>query len=136
MAKSARQKTLKRRMLLFGGISTLMWLCTAIVIVLLSFTKLKEKDSSGIPIFSEEIKSIVVSIGVTVAIGLCIAVIIKEKVRTAIYMGSLILATLLYKEVGMYTILGIWFTDEYIVYMLYKRFKKQYEIRREIDYEG
>ena len=130
---SPRAKDLKRRKLIFGLISTLMWVGTGIVFAILAFTKFKAKDSSGIPILSHELKTLLTSIGVTAMIGLVVGIIIKDKIRTFIYMASTILATIIYKDVGMYIVLSIWLVDEYIIYALYKKYKRKYEIRKEID---
>lgn len=130
---SPRAKDLKRKKLIFGLISTLMWVGTGLVFAILAFTKFKAKDSSGIPILSHELKTLITSIGVTAMIGLIVGIIIKDKIRTFIYMVSTILATIIYKDVGMYIVLSIWLVDEYIIYALYKKYKRKYEIRKEID---
>ena len=130
---SPRAKDLKRRKLIFGLISTLMWVGTGIVFAILAFTKFKAKDSSGIPILSHELKTLLTSVGVTAMIGLIVGIIIKDKIRTFIYMASTILATIIYKDIGMYIVLSIWLVDEYIIYAPYKKYKRKYEIRKEID---
>lgn len=130
---SPRAKDLKRKKLIFGLMSTLMWVGTGLVFAILAFTKFKAKDSSGIPILSHELKTLLTSIGVTAMIGLVVGIIIKDKIRTFIYMASTILATIIYKDVGMYIVLSIWLVDEYIIYALYKKYKRKYEIRKEID---
>ena len=130
---SPRAKDLKRRKLIFGLISTLMWVGTGLVFAILAFTKFKAKDSSGTPILSHELKTLLTSIGVTAMIGLVVGIIIKDKIRTFIYMASTILATIIYKDVGMYIVLSIWLVDEYIIYALYKKYSRKYEIRKEID---
>ena len=135
MGKSPRYVSLKRKTIVYGLISTLMWVITGLVFIVLCLAKFKQKDASGTPILSNELKSIVASIGVTALIGLAVAIIIKDKIRTAIYMASLILATIVYKEVGMYIVLGIWFVDEYVIHALYKKNKRKLEIRKEIDLE-
>ena len=98
---SPRAKDLKRKKLIFGLMSTLMWVGTGLVFAILAFTKFKAKDSSGIPILSHELKTLLTSIGVTAMIGLVVGIIIKDKIRTFIYMASTILATIIYKDVGM-----------------------------------
>ena len=50
-------------------------------------------------------------------------------------MASTVLATLIYKEAGMYVVLAIWLVDEYIIHALYKKYSRKYEIRKEIDLE-
>lgn len=130
---SPRAKDLKKRKIIFGLLSTLTWVVTGIVFIIIALTKLKAKDSTGTPIFSPEIKSMIASIGVTAVIGLIVAIIIKDKIRTFVFMASTVLATIIYKEVGMYIVLAIWLVDEYILHTLYKKYSRQYEIRKEID---
>ena len=130
---SPRAKDLKKRKIIFGLLSTLTWVVTGVVFIIIALTKFKTKDSSGTPIFSPEIKSMIASIGVTAVIGLIVAIIIKDKIRTFVFMTSTVLASILYKEVGMYIVLAIWLVDEYIFHTLYKKFARQYEIRKEVD---
>ena len=135
MGKSPRYISLRRKKIVYGIISTMMWIITGLVFIVLSLAKIKQKDASGMPILSDELKHLVTSLGVTALIGIIVAIIIKDKIRTAIYMASLILATIIYKEVGMYIVLGIWFIDVYIIHALYKKYSRKLEIRKEIDLE-
>lgn len=132
---SPRAKDLKRKKIIFGLISSLVWVATGLTFVIIALSKFKAKDSSGVPIFSNELKSIITSIGVTAIIGLIVGIIIKDKIRTFVYMASTVLATLIYKEAGMYVVLAIWLVDEYIIHALYKKYSRKYEIRKEIDLE-
>lgn len=132
---SPRAKDLKRKKIIFGLLSTLMWVVTGIVFTILAFTKFKAKDSSGTPILSHELKTLLTSIGVTAVIGLVVGIIIKDKIRTFVFMASTVMATILYKDTGMYIVLGIWLLDEYVIYALYKKYSRKYEIRKEIDLE-
>lgn len=132
---SPRAKDLRRKKFIFGLVSTLMWVATGLTFLIIALSKFKAKDSSGVPILSNELKSIITSIGVTAIIGLIVAIIIKDKIRTFIYMASTVLATIIYKDVGMYIVLAIWLVDEYVVHALYKRYARKYEIRKEVDME-
>ena len=132
---SPRAKDLKRKKIIFGLLSTLMWVVTGIVFAILAFTKFKAKDSSGTPILSHELKTLLTSIGVTAIIGLVVGIIIKDKIRTFVFMASTVMATILYKDTGMYIVLGIWLLDEYVIHALYKKYSRKYEIRKEIDLE-
>ena len=132
---SPRAKDLKRKKIIFGLLSTFMWVVTGIVFTILAFTKFKAKDSSGTPILSHELKTLLTSIGVTAVIGLVVGIIIKDKIRTFVFMASTVMATILYKDTGMYIVLGIWLLDEYVIYALYKKYSRKYEIRKEIDLE-
>lgn len=133
MAKSERQIKLKRRKIIFGMLSTFCWVATAIIVSLLALNLLKEKDCNGVSIFSEQVKSIVTSVGITVIIAIATSIFIKDKIRTFVYMLSLVLSTIMYKDTGMYVVLAIWMIDEYVIYAIYKRYKRLYEIRKEID---
>ena len=59
---SSRAKDLKRKKIMFGLMSTLAWVVTGIVLVIIALSKFKAKDSSGTPIFSNEIKATITSI--------------------------------------------------------------------------
>jgi len=130
---SPRAKDLKRKKIIFGLISALMWVATGLTFVIIALSKFKAKDSSGVPIFSNELRSIITSIGITAIIGIIVGIIIKDKIRTFVYMASTVLATLIYKETGMYIVLAIWLIDEYVIHALYKKYSRKYEIRKEID---
>lgn len=132
---SPRAKDLRRKKFIFGLVSTLMWVGTGLVFAILAFTKFKAKDSSGMPIFSEQLKSIIVSIGVTAVVGLIVSIIIKDKIRTFVFMASAVLGLYLFDATGMYIVLGIWLVDEYVIHALYKMYSRKYEIRKEIDLE-
>lgn len=84
-------------------------------------------------ILSEELKEKVIAFGITAAIGLVVALFIKEKARTALYMISLVITVIIKGEVGMYIILAVWGLDEYVFHTLYKSFKNKYIINKEID---
>lgn len=133
MTKSERQIKLKRKKILFGMLSTICWVVTGIVVSLLALNLIKEKDCNDVSIFSEQVKSIVTSVGITVIVGIAASIFIKDKIRTFVYMLSLVLSTIMYKDEGMYVVLAIWLIDEYVIYAFYKRYKRLYEIRKEID---
>jgi len=132
MAKSERQISLKKKKVLFTIISHAMWIGTAIVLACLALSNLKATEE-GVQIFTDEFQSKIVSVSITILIGIIVAIIIKEKVRVFTYMASLVLATILYKEVGMYIVLGIWLVDEYVIHVLAQKYTRLYEIRKEID---
>lgn len=143
MAKSERQKSLKRRMLIFGILSFSIWIITSLVMVGLAIkhcfptpqpTEIGETIEEGMSIFSEELKAKVMSLSITVGIGLIGTIIIKDKIRVFMWICCVIIAALLYGNNGMFVIFAIWLIDEYILRVLYKYYKRKWEIRKEIDY--
>lgn len=133
---SKRTKDVKKLALIFRILSVLCWLGVALVAVIVAFSKLGGSEKSGIDILSEAIKTKLVSLSITVIIGIIISLLIKEKARVTIYMLSLILLTVVYGEVAMYIVLGVWALDEYVFYTLFKKYKRLAEINKEIDKRG
>ena len=84
-------------------------------------------------IISEALKARLVSLSVTVIIVAILAIFIKNKARITIYMLALIINGILFKEPGMYVILGIWALDEFIFTALHKHYKQLVTINKEID---
>lgn len=126
-------KDLKKKRNIFGIISVCLWLGCALASVISIFCKIDLTNPEGTPIFSEEFKALLISLGTTAIIGIIVACIIKNKVRTFIWMICTIINTVLFKEAGMYIILAIWFFDEYVFYGLYKHYADRVKINKEID---
>lgn len=116
---------------IFFILSTLCYIGVALVTTILVLSRVS--DRSFIDLFSEDIKAKLLALGVTAIIGIIVALFIKEKARTTLYMLSFVMITLLTGEVGMYSVLGVWAVDEYIFSNLYKSFKNKYIINKEID---
>jgi len=133
MATSEITKEIKRKRNIFGAISAFMWVGTALASVIAMLCKLDATSSTGMPIFSEEFKSLLISIGTTALIGIVVACFIKNKIRTFIWMICTVLNAAAFKEVGMYITLALWLLDEYCFYLLYNHYKKRVEINKEID---
>ena len=133
MKSSKRTKDCKKLCLIFRISSILCWLGVAIFAVISAFTKVAGSDKTGADILSEALKTKIISLSITVIIGLIISLIIKEKARTTVYMLGLLCITVLYGEVAMYIVLGIWAVDEYVLFALYKRYKALTMINKEID---
>ena len=130
----ASERTTKCKKLknLFFLLSTAMWVGTVLFVVIMCLS-LIETDGESMQILSEELKEKVIAFGITAAIGLVVALFIKEKARTALYMISLVITVIIKGEVGMYIILAVWGLDEYVFHTLYKSFKNKYIINKEID---
>lgn len=136
MASSERTKKLRNLKNGFLIVDTLSWLGMAVFTVISALCLFESKDSSGMPIFSDEFKTLLASLSITVVVGVIGAIIIKDKIRTTIFMLCLMLNTIMFKEPGMYITLAIWFLDEYIFHGLYVSFKSKLLINKEIDLRG
>lgn len=131
--ESQRTKDVKKRYWIFRIASVFCWVGVAIFAVIAAFSKVGGSGEKGTEILSESFKASVVSLSITVIIGLVIAVIIKEKLRVAIYIFSLVIVSIIYKNIGMYIVLVVWGFDEYVFTALAKRYKQLATINEEID---
>ena len=131
--KSQRTKDVRKLSILFGVFSVVCFVGVAIFTVIAVFSHVGGSKEQGMEIISQELKTRLVSLSVTTAIVAIAAIFIKEKMRITIYMLALILNGILFKEVGMYIILGIYALDEFVFTSLYKRYKQLTTINKEID---
>lgn len=136
MKKSERTKKCRNLTIIFGLSSLLCWLGVAIFALIAAFSHIGGGEKTGADILSEAFKTKVISLSITVIIGIVAAILIKEKARITIYMLSLLLLTIIYGEVAMYIVLGIWALDEYVLHALHKRYKNLAVINKEIDLRG
>ena len=136
MKKSERTKKVQELSFIFGLSSLLCWLGVAIFAIIVAFSKVGGSEKTGVDILSNALKTKLISLSITVIVGLICALLIKEKARTTVYMLSLLLLTIVYGEVAMYVVLSIWFTDEYVLHALHKRYKNLSTINKEIDLRG
>ena len=130
---SQRTKDVKKLSKIFGFLSFLCFVGVAIFTIIACFTRLGGSEQQGMEIISEQLKNTLISFSITLAIVVVCAFLIKEKVRTTIYMFALVVNGILFKEIGMYSILGVWALDEFIFSMLYRKYKRLTEINKEID---
>lgn len=130
---SKRTKDVKKRALTFYLISLFMMIGVVAFVVVSTFSKIGGSDKTGADILSETLKAQIISLSVTAIICLLLIFIIKDKIRPTLYMLSMIITAILYKEVGMYIVAAIWFIDEYVIHALYKRYKALILINKEID---
>lgn len=134
MAKSSeRTKSCKKRAIFFFLLSCLCFVGVAIFAVIAAFSHIGGSEKQGMEIISESLKASLISLSITSLIILIAAIIIKEKVRTAAYIISLIIILLIYGKVGAFVVLGIWGVDEYIFHALHKHYKSLTLINKEID---
>ena len=132
MAVSDRTKLLKKKRNVWFIFDMAVWVITPVIMMILAFSHLRG-GTNLLGIFSDNIKHVLMSFGITALIGLVCAIIIKDKIRTFLFMISTVIATALYGAGGMYVLLSIWFVDEYILHAMYKRLKVKVEINKEID---
>lgn len=131
---SKRTKDTAKLSRLFLVLSFLCFVGVAIFTVIACFSHIGSSEEQGMEIIiSEQLKSVLVSTSVTIIIVTILALIIKNKVRTTVYMLSLVVNGILFKSVGMYTILAIWALDEYVFTALHKHYHKLKVINKEID---
>lgn len=130
---SSRTKQCKKLAIIFRVASLLCWLGVAAFALIATMSKVSGTDKAGYDLLSEAVKTKLVSLSITVLIGLILSLLIKEKARLTVYMLSLLIITFLYGEVSMYIVLAIWAVDEYIFFSLYKRYKSLILINKEID---
>lgn len=133
---SQRTKDVKKLSFIFWLISTLMTVGVVFFVLISSFTKLGGSDKTGADILSETLKAQIISLSITAIICLLLIFIIKDKVRNTLYMLSIIITAILYKEVGMYIVGAIWLIDEYVIYALFKHYQALITINKEIDRRG
>lgn len=130
---SKRTKDTAKLARIFGFLSFLCFFGVAIFTVIACFTRIGGGDKEGMEIISEQLKSVLISTSVTIIIVTILALIIKNKVRTTVYMLSLIVNGIIFKEIGMYSILVVWAVDEYLFTNLHNRYKQLAIINKEID---
>lgn len=133
MAKSEITKKLIKKRNIFAILDTIAWVGVGMFSAIMTFLMLDAKDKSGMPIISADFKALIVSVGITAIIGIVAAIVIKDKIRTAVWMLSLIMLTVIYKDLGMYCTLGAWFIDEYVIHSLYVHYRDRVKINKEID---
>ena len=128
-----RTKDVKKLSRIFFWLSVVCFAGVAIFTIIATFTHLGGSEKTGADILSDALKTQLISFSITTIICLILTLFIKEKIRTAIYMLALVINAILFKEAGMYTILAIWFVDEYIFTALHKHYKTLLTINKEID---
>lgn len=130
---SKRTKDTKKLSFIFLVLSVLSYIGVAAFTVISLFSKLGGTEKEGIDILSEALKARLVSVSVTIVIVTLIALIIKNKIRTMVYMLSLVVVGIIYGEVAMYAVLGVYFVDEFIFTYLHAKYKNLSIINKEID---
>ena len=134
MAKlTKRTKDVRKLSRIFFFISLCCFVGVAIFTVIATFTRIGGSEKSGMDILSTALKTQLISLSITTIICVILALFIKEKIRTTVYMLALVINSILFKEAGMYIILAVWFIDEYVFAALHKHYKQLLIINKEID---
>lgn len=134
MAKSERYKSLKKKTLIFGIISYAALFITMTVCLIaggVNFNTVKD----GVQIFTDEAKTLFLSVSITAIIGTILTFFLKEGMRTFIWVVCVVLGSIVFGPVGMYIVLGVWLIDDYVIHKLFKYYQSKLSIRKEIDYD-
>ena len=134
MAKSERYKSLKKKTIIFGIISYAALFITLTVCLIaggVNFNAVKD----GVEIFTDEAKTIFLSMSITAIIGTILTFFLKEGTRTFIWVVCVVLSSIVFGPVGMYIVLGVWLIDDYVIHKLFKYYQSKLSIRKEIDYD-
>lgn len=137
----ARTKQVIKRRNTFFVLSVLSWVIPAVVMVFSALIKFTGGDDGGgaeeakesLSIFSEQVKTFALSLSTTAVVAILASIIIKDKIRTFIWMVTTILSAIVYGSVAMYIVLGLWLVEEYVFHALYEHYKVKVSINREID---
>jgi len=133
MAKTSdRTKALRKKKNVFAALSYGLFIASACFFIIYGLCTLDLPSSTG-SFLSEDAKAAVVGVSTTGIICIVGSIIIKDKIRTFMWMVTLIMGVMCFNQVGMCIVLGLWLIDEYVFHMLYKRYKRLLEINKEID---
>ena len=134
MAKSERYKSLKKRSIILGIISYAALFITMTVCLIggaVNFNAVKD----GVQVFTDEAKTVFLSMSITAIIGTVMTIFLKEGMRTFIWIVCVVLSSIVFGAVGMYIVLGVWLIDDYVIHKLFLHFKNKLSIRKEIEYD-
>ena len=134
MAHSERYKSLKNKSILFGVISYAALFITMLVCLIgggINFNAVKD----GVQVFTDEAKTVFLSMSITAIIGTVMTIFLKEGMRTFIWIVCVVLGSIVFGPVGMYIVLGVWLIDDYVIHKLFLHFKNKLSIRKEIEYD-
>lgn len=134
MAKSERYKSLKKKTIIFGIISYAALFITMVVCLIaggINFNAVKD----GVQIFTDEAKTLFLSMSITAVVGTILTFFLKEGTRTFIWVVCVVLSSIVFGPIGMYIVLGTWLLDDYVIHKLFKHYQSKLSIRKEIDYD-
>lgn len=134
MAKSERYKSLKKKSIIFGIISYAAVFATMLVCLIaggINFNAVHD----GIQVFTDEAKTLFLSMSVTAIVGVILTFFLKEGMRTFIWVVCVVLSSIVFGPVGMYIVLGVWLIDDYVIHKLFVYYHDKLKIRKEIEYD-
>lgn len=134
MKHSDRYNSLKKKTIIFGIISYAALFITMAVCLIaggVNFNAVKD----GVQIFTDEARTIFLSMSITAIIGTILTFFLKEGMRTFVWIVCVILGSIVFGPVGMYIVLGTWLIDDYVIHKLFKYYQGKLSIRKEIDYD-
>lgn len=134
MKHSDRYNSLKKKTIIFGIISYAALFITMAVCLIaggVNFNAVKD----GVQIFTDEARTIFLSMSITAIIGTILTFFLKEGMRTFVWIVCVILGSIVFGPVGMYIVLGTWLIDDYVIHKLFKYYQSKLSIRKEIDYD-
>lgn len=133
MATSERTKHCRNCYIGFSIVSLLLWVGAALFAVI-SGISIASGNHTGI--LTPEFKAKLISLSATVIILLMLTLFMGQKLRMLVWMMSLILGTVAYGDVAMFSLFGVWILDEYVFSTLSKHYKSKLSINKEIDMRG
>ena len=134
MKHSDRYNSLKKKTIIFGIISYAALFITLAVCLIaggINFNAVRD----GVQIFTDEAKTLFLSMSITAIIGTILTFFLKEGTRTFIWVVCVVLSSIVFGPIGMYIVLGIWLIDDYVIHKLFKYYQGKLSIRKEIDYD-
>ncbi len=134
MKHSDRYNSLKKKTIIFGIISYAALFITMVVCLIaggINFNAVKD----GVQIFTDEARTLFLSMSITAIVGTILTFFLKEGTRTFIWVVCVILSSIVFGPVGMYIVLGVWLIDDYVIHKLFKYYQSKLSIRKEIDYD-
>lgn len=134
MAKSERYKSLKKKSIIFGIVSYAALFVTMVVCLIgggVNFNAVKD----GVQVFTDEAKTLFLSMSITAIVGTILTIFLKEGMRTFIWIVCVVLSSIVFGPIGMYIVLGVWLVDDYVIHKLFLHFKNKLSIRKEIEYD-
>ena len=134
MSHSERYKSLKKKSVIFGIISYAALFVTMLVMLIAGFANFNAVHD-GVQVFTDEARGVFVSMTITAVIGTILTFFLKEGVRTFIWVVCVVLGSIVFHEAGMYTVLGIWLLDDYVIHKLFVYYHDKLKIRKEIEYD-
>jgi len=131
--KSEITKKCSKLSRLFLVLSFFCLLGVVIFTVIAVFSHIGGEKEQGMQIISRELETMLVSTSITIVVVAVLAFFIKNKIRPTVYMLAIIINGILFKEVGMYVMLGVYGLDEFVFSLLHKHYHARAIINKEID---